>query len=1209
MSDFVHLHVHTEYSLLDGAARMDKMIKVAASMGMPAIAITDHGNMYGAVHFFQTCRKNKIKAIIGCEFYVADDLYSKQGKTKLEHLILLAKDEAGYKNIAMLNTIAFKDGYYYKPRIDYKTLAEHTEGVICLSACLAGTIPQYILKGMYDEAEKMVVWFKEKFGDDFYLEIQNHFLEEDAVVNKKLHEYAKKYNIKLVATNDVHYIYKEDAETQDVLMCVQMKKTIDDPDRLRLPGDQMYFKSREEMEKAFPDDFEALDTTLEIAEKCNFRFKFATEDGQYMYPRYKPDTGEAPEVFFRRLIEEGLVRRYGTVTPEIRERTEHEYGVISGQGYIEYYLIVWDYINAAKSMDIPVGPGRGSGVGSIIAYAIGITDVDPLKYDLLFERFLHTERVTAPDFDVDFADDRREEVIDYVRRRYSNDCVVKIVTFGTMAAKNAIKDVGRALRVPYNETDKVTKLMGNVYKRPDIIRKSFGMYKPKEGDKDFGTEYGIPECIDIYNTNPDIKRVVDISWKVEDAPRQCSTHACGVIIGREPLQNVIPLSRNGDDITTQYNMKEVEALGLLKMDFLGLRNLNDIKTALKYIKENHGVDVDFNKLGNEDPKVYEYISTGNTVGIFQLESGGFQKFLKELKPTCFEDIIAAISMYRPGPMQYIPKFVHNKHHPEDTTYDHELLRDILDVTYGCIVYQEQVMKVVQKLAGFTLGQADMIRRYMGKKDKAAMAREEPVFLYGRPFMKGENGAKDQNAIDGCIKRGVPEEVGKSIWSQMMHFAEYAFNKSHAAAYSVVTYRTAWLKYYYEPEFLTSIINNRISNADEVSNYLTYARSEGIEVLPADINKSTTYFSVKDGKMRFGLSAIRGIGIAICDAIVKEREEHGDFKDLGDFLIRTVDLMINKRVLEGMIYSGAFDCFGKTRSQLAAVYEAAMNCAIKDKRSRLAGQFSMFGDLLSKEDSIKIDYPDIKEYDHKYKLKKEKEAVGIYISGHPLEQYSSLMKNFNFNASMVQDFGSEEEEMTTDEDEGNSEDLIAMRNELTDNMQVYTGGIVAEVKKMFTKTGNKPMAVVKIEDLYGTFDVMVFNKFYEQIKDKLVVDAIVSLSGRLSLRSGERPIIIMDKMNFIDEGTGQEVPATENKKVVFNDYKQEKKKQNLYMQFDLQDERLKREILEVLDGYRGDIETYVQYNKKLYLLGRKVSVTPALMSELSGLVGESNIKVL
>ncbi len=1207
MSNFVHLHVHTEYSLLDGAARMDKMIKVAKEMGMPALAITDHGNMYGAVHFAKSCKKAGIKPIIGCEFYVADDLYVKQGKTKLEHLILLAKNEAGYKNLSMLNTIAFRDGYYYKPRIDYKTLAEHTEGVICLSACLAGTIPQLILKGMYDDAEKMVVWFKEHFKDDFYLEIQNHLYEEDVVVNKKLHEFAQKYGIKLVATNDVHYIYREDAETQDVLMCVQMRKTLDDPDRLKLDGDQLYFKSREEMEKVFPNDFEALDTTLEIADKCTFQFVF----GHYMYPRYKPDNGEAPEVFFRNLIEAGLVRRYGTVTPEIRERTEYEYSVISGQGYVEYYLIVWDYINAAKNMGIPVGPGRGSGVGSIIAYAIGITDVDPLKYDLLFERFLHNERVSAPDFDVDFADDRREEVIDYVKRRYGESSVVKIVTFGTMAAKNAIKDVGRVLKVPYNETDKVTKLMGNVYKRPDIIRKSFGMYHPKEGDKDFGVQYGIGELEDIYNSNPEIKKVVDIAWKVEDAPRQCSTHACGVIIGREPLENVIPLSRNGDDITTQYNMKEVEELGLLKMDFLGLRNLNDIQKAVGYIKENHGVDVDFNKLGYEDPKVYEYISTGNTMGIFQLESGGFQKFLKELKPSNLEDVIAAISMYRPGPMQYIPKFVHNKHHPEDTTYEHEMLRDITDVTYGCIVYQEQVMKIVQKLAGYTLAQADMVRRCMGKKDKEAMAREKPIFLYGRPFKKGENGEKDQRAIDGCIKRGVPKEVGESIWSQMEHFAEYAFNKSHAAAYAVVTYRTAWLKYYYEPEFLTSIINNRITNAEEVSNYLTYARSEGIEILPADINKSFTNFTVKNGVVRFGLSAIRGIGIAICDAIVEEREKNGPFKDLGDFLTRTVDLNINKRVIEGLIYSGAFDCFGKTRSQLASVYELALNCAIKDKRSRLNGQFSMFGDLLSKDESINIEYPNIKEYDHKYKLKKEKEAVGIYMSGHPLEPYKELVKSFNFNASMISSYDTEEEETLTEEDEEgeSNEELLAMRNELTDNMQVFTGGIIAEVKKMFTKNGNKPMAILKVEDLYGSFDVMVFNKFYEQYKENLNVDAVITINGRLSLRPGERPIIVLDKINFIDENNKEESQENaDQKKVVFGQ-ESEKKAQNLYLQFDLANNSLKEEVLSILEGYVGDVESYVQYERKLYRLNRKVRPCEALMSELAMVVGEKNVKVL
>ncbi|MBQ8430336.1 MAG: DNA polymerase III subunit alpha, partial [Clostridia bacterium] len=821
MGDFIHLHVHSEYSLLDGAARIKTLVSKAKELGMPAVAVTDHGNMYGAVAFFDECEKQKIKAILGCEFYVCDNLHVKQGKTKLNHLVLLVKNEEGFKNISKLNAIAYKDGFYYKPRIDLDTLKQYSGGLVCLSACLAGDIPQLILKGMFDEAEKLVLWFKDVFKDDFYIELQDHGLADQKLVNPVLIEFAQKHNIKLVATNDVHYINKEDAEMQDVLMCVQMGKTIDDPDRMKFENDQFYFKTYEEMASIFPDHLEALSNTMEICEKCNYGFTF----GKYLFPKYTPKDGSDPKEYLLKLVDQGVMKKYGGYTDEINKRIESELAVIEKQGFIEYFLIVWDYINAAREKGISVGPGRGSGAGSLIAYTIGITNIDPLKYELFFERFLHSERVSAPDFDVDFEDVRRHEVIEYVQEKYGVDRVAKIVTFGTMAAKNAIKDVGRVLRVPYSKLDNITKNIPSL--KSPILPKCFGF------DENAKPDQIVQELVDLYNEDDEIKKVVNLAVKLEDFPRQASTHACGVIIGADILDKHVPLARNGDDITTQFVGGEMERLGHLKMDFLGLRNLSDIKLCLNYVKKNHGDDIDFDKATYDDPNLYKLISTGDTTGIFQIESGGFQKFMKELQPTCLEDIIAAVSLYRPGPMDSIPTYVHNKHHPEDTSYAHPILEPILKVTYGCIVYQEQVMKICQNMGGFTLGQADMVRRAMGKKKLEEMKKRKNDFIYGREEFTDDHG-KVNSAIDGALKRGVPLEVAEKIWNEMEGFASYAFNKSHAAAYSLITYQTAYLKNYYLPEFLTSILNNRITNIDKIKFYVAYAREKGIDVLPPDI---------------------------------------------------------------------------------------------------------------------------------------------------------------------------------------------------------------------------------------------------------------------------------------------------------------------------------------------------------------------------------------
>ena len=1187
MGNFVHLHVHTEYSILDGATKIAVAAKKAKALGMPALAITDHGNMYGAVNFFDACEKEGIKAIIGTEFYVCDDLTVKSGKAKLNHLVLLCKNEEGYKNISLLNAIAFRDGFYYKPRIDLKTLEAHHEGLICLSACLAGDIPQAILNRNFDEAERLVLWFKNLFGEDFYLEMQNHMLEEQLEVNKYLRTYAKKYGIKLVATNDVHYLERSDAESQDVLMCVQMGADYDDPKRLRFPNDEFYLKSYDEMAALFPNDPEALETTLEIADKCNFGFVY----GHYMFPHYYPETGEDPKTYIRGLIDAGIKKKYGAETKEIRDRIESELAVIEKQGFIEYFLIVWDYINAARNMGISVGPGRGSGAGSIVAYLIGITNIDPLKYDLYFERFLNPERVSAPDFDVDFEDSRRQEVIEYVRRKYGYDRVCKIVTFGTMAAKNAIKDVARVLKVSYSEADRVTKAMPNKLvrknangdefdlKRPNIILKVFGKYHPKEGAKDYGVDFSVPEHVNMYNDSPEIKRVVDIAAKLEDSPRQASTHACGVIIGADILDKHMPLGRNGEDITSQYTGVELEHLGFLKMDFLGLRNLSDIKMAIDYIKQNHGVELDFDKSSYDDPKVFELLATGNTKAIFQIESAGFQKFMKELRPSCIEDIVAAVSLYRPGPMDSIPKFVKCKHNPELVTYAHPLLEPILKQTYGCIVYQEQVMKIVQALAGYTLGQADMVRRMMGKKKVDDMIKEEVIFIHGKEETVDKHG-KVSTAIDGCLKRGVPEDVAHAVWNEMKDFAKYAFNKSHAAAYSLVTYQTAYLKCYYEAEFLTAVLNNRITNIDEIKNYISYAKEEGIKVLPPDINESVGFFSVKNNKIRYGLAAVKGIGLAAIDSITEEREKNGKYHSFENFVSRCESKVLNKRLVENLIYAGAFDCFGKKRAQLIAIYDELIDRVLIIAKQRESAQMSLFGDFLAEDVNFTVSYPDIPEYDNKTKLSLEKNVTGVYVSGHPLDGFKSKFADCSFSTEML---------ANVEEDEDGNKIFTDVKND----MPVYFGGIITAADKITTKSGSN-MAFVTVEDTYGAIECVFFPKTFEKFKDKLTPEQVVKIRGRLQLKD-ERASVIADSVTSVNESE----PAEENRQ----------KRTRDYLGIILHDDTksFKNELIDILSTYPGDIIVCFKIDGKTYKMSQTVRNCKGLVNELLSIIDEKDIK--
>ena len=1184
---FVHLHVHTEFSLLDGAAKIKQLVALSAERGNKAVAITDHGNMYGTLQFYTECLSHGIKPIIGSEFYVCEDHKQRGGKPVLNHLILLAKNNEGYKNLLKLSSISFVDGFYYKPRIDYNLLEQYHEGIICLSACLAGSIPQMILQNRLEDAEKLALRLKGLFGDDFYLEIQNHGIEEQKIVMVELAKMSKKLGIKLVATNDVHYINKEDAEMQDVLMCVQMGKQIDDPDRLKFQTQEFYLKTYEEMALAFQGYEEALETTVEIADKCDvviksklhgelgLEEKYVLPASKNYIPQYQPENGMTCFEFLKDMTYKGLYKKYKNVTPEILERAESELTIIHDLGFVEYFLVVWDYINYARNHDIPVGPGRGSGAGSIVAYAISITLIDPLKYDLIFERFIHKERVSMPDFDVDFDYDRRGEVIEYVRRRYTNSNVALIVTFGTMAAKNALRDVARVLRMPYSEVDKISKEIPDKLpegiKKPPVLKYYFGVTGKPENDK-----YIVPALKKMYDEDQFLRRIVDMAVKLEGFPRNTSTHAAGVLIAPDRVDNFVPLSRNGEDITTQYNMIELEQLGLLKMDFLGLRTLTDIDKAIKYVEKIHGVKIDFYDMEYDDPKVYELISSGDTDAIFQLESAGMKKFMKELKPDCLEDIIAGVSLYRPGPMDSIPRYVKNKQNPDKIVYAHPCLEPILNVTYGCIVYQEQVMKVLQVMGGYTMGQADNVRRIMGKKKVEKMAYEREKFING---WKDPSGKSD---IPGAVALGVPREVAEQVFSEMESFASYAFNKSHAAAYAHLSYQTAYLRCYYEIEFLTAVLNNRITNADEIKKYVTYTRKQGHEVYPPDINKSETYFSVENGKLRFGLGALKNVGVQLMEDVMAERTNNGPFKSFDDFINRVSPQALNKRCIEALILSGAFDTFGKSRSQLMAVYEIAVDKVSKDRKSKAKGQFSLFDNMDIKSQD-ETQFPDIREFNRETKLKFEKDILGVYISGHPLEEYMDKYKDFTLTSDML--------EPETIEEEDETKYIYSLK----DGTPVTCGGILSKVKKHITKADKKEMAMITLEDIYGTIDVMAFPKVYTKYKDVLKEDDLFTITGRISIRDGEAPVVMAE--SFVRWSA----PAL----------KEEQKNQKLCLKFDMQNKALYDKVYDTLLSYKGNSEVFSKCTttEKKYKMPLKVNVVNHLINELNGLIGEENVIVV
>lgn len=1224
MTDFVHLHLHTEYSLLDGAAKVKDLVNYLAQNNIDCCAVTDHGNMYASLYFAEECTKKKIKYIIGCELYATDDYKDKRPGTKTEHIVLLAKNKTGYRNIVKLDSLSYIDGFYGKPRIDYKTIKEHSEGVICLSACLAGRLPQLILAGNYDGARQWAQEMKDVFHDDFYIELQDHGIAEEKQVIPELIKIARELDIPLVATNDVHYINKEDWEAQDILLCIQTKKTLADPKRMKFDTKEFYMKTGDEMLDLFHYVPEAISNTRAIADKIEEPVFDMKPNGTpirdtSLIPLYTPDDGSTSPEYLTKLTWEGIPKRYKDVTETIKKRVEYELGIIIKMGFADYFLIVWDYINWSRLNGIPVGPGRGSGVGSIVAYSIGITDVDPLRYELIFERFLNPDRVSMPDFDVDFCTRRRYETIEYVRKKYHPENVAQIVTFGTLASRAVIKDVGRVMGIPYSETDKVAKLMDGKSTIRELLGMNIEKLEKKLADPDLPEDKRgelekdledqkhkkNPEFIEVYETNEELRRVIDMGLKLEGMPKNTSEHAAGVVICRKVLADNVPLARNGEDIVTQFDMKEVEAVGMLKMDFLALTTLTDIQNTLDYIKEGHGIDIDFNELGYDVPEAYELISSGDTDAVFQLEQGGMKKFMKELQPSCLEDLIAGISLYRPGPMDFIPKYIRNKNHPEEIVYDTPLLEPILKNSYGVIIYQEQVMQIFQQLAGYSLGQADLVRRAMAKKHKDELMAQKDKFIYG-DIESGGN-------ITGCAAKGIPADVAAKIFADMESFASYAFNKSHAAAYAVVAYRTAYLKYFYPKEFLAGILNDRIDKIEEISKYVAYMKEKNIEVLPPDINKSKEIFSVQGNGLRFGLGALRGIGAEAIAAVIKERNEHGDFKDFPDF-IRRAAKYVNKRIVESLIYAGAFDCFGYARSQFAQVYESALARASAIEKQKAGAQMSLFGDIIQ-EQEIEIDYPNVQEYDQAEKLSKEKSVLGVYVSGHPFEKYISYFKNENFNCSMLGEY--EEDEETG----------VKTYTEIKDGQTVSMGGMVSAFKKLQTRSGTV-MAFVTVEDLYGTVECVCFPKVYDRIKNFLSGDVVVRVTGRLDINEDKAPTIIVERMEEFqlpeDKPNAQvgQNGASPHREVAFAaPQKQAVKEQKPTVAKAEKDKKLwlnitgiepidLEELLETLTFYEGETPVYFvdKATGKKSVCTQKVAISRALLAELATFLSDDCIKI-
>ena len=1159
---FTHLHVHTEYSLLDGANKIKEYVKRIKELGMTAGAITDHGVMYGVIDFYKEAKAAGINPILGCEVYVApNSRFDKEltgGEDRYYHLVLLAENNKGYENLVKIVSRGFTEGYYYKPRVDMEILNRYHEGIIALSACLAGEVQRYIVKGLYDEAKKTALKYQECFGKgNFFLELQDHGIPEQKTVNTALLQMSKELGIDLVATNDVHYTYREDEAPHDILLCLQTGKKLSDENRMRYEGGQYYVKSEEEMKALFPYAWEAVENTQRIADRCHVEIEF----GVTKVPHFAVPVGYDSWTYLNKLCEDGLKERYPEDDGTLHNRMEYELGVIRKMGYVDYFLIVWDYINYCREHGIAVGPGRGSAAGSIVSYCLKITNIDPIRYSLLFERFLNPERVSMPDIDVDFCFERRQEVIDYVKEKYGADCVVQIVTFGTLAAKGVIRDVARVMDLPYSFADSIAKMIPNEL--------NITLNRALEIN---------PELRKLYESDAQVHELIDMSKRLEGLPRNTSMHAAGVVICQKPADEFVPLSRGSDgSITTQFTMTTIEELGLLKMDFLGLRTLTVIQNAVKLVEKSTGEKIDIDAIDYDDKAVLSSLGTGRTDGVFQLESGGMKSFMKELKPQNLEDLIAGISLYRPGPMDFIPKYIKGKEDVASVTYDCPELEDVLAPTYGCIVYQEQVMQIVQKLGGYTMGRADLVRRAMSKKKQYVMEQERKNFVYGN----------EEEHVPGCVAKGIPAEVASHIYDTMMDFAKYAFNKSHAACYAVVSYQTAYLKYYHPVEYMAALLTSVIDNSGKVSEYILTCRNMGIQILPPDINEGEAGFSVSSRSIRYALTAIKSVGRPVIDGLLEERKERGPFTNLKDFITRMADRDMNKRAIENFIKAGALDSLGRMesgaqevdaaliRKQFMSVYIQIVDGILSDKKNNMAGQMSLFDivDDTQKED-FDVKLPQVTPYSREMMLAFEKEVLGIYVSGHPMEEYVELWRKHT--TAKTSDF-------MLDEETGSCH--------LLDGASVTIGGMITDKKIKYTKN-DKIMAFLTVEDVAGSVEVIVFPRDYEKNADKLIEDEKVFIKGRVSAEEDKDAKLICEQITGFAE-----VPKT------------------LWLKFPNLAEYTAKEpqtsaILKDSEG-KDQIVIYLSDTRQMKKLppNRNVNADQALVDALAKLLGEENVKVV
>ena len=1157
MVPFAHLHVHSEYSLLDGACRIEQLVERVSDLGQTSCALTDHGVMYGVIDFYRACKAKGIHPVIGCEVYLAP--HSRFDRSYINgewhtHLILLCENMTGYKNLIHMVSLAFSEGFYMKPRIDMELLREHSEGLICMSACLAGAIPRAIANSNMDKAYEICEEFLEIFDrEHFYLEIQDHGIEEQKKVNEGLYQLAKELNLELVATNDAHYLTRADARTQDILMAIQMGKTVDDPTRMKFETQEFYIKDADEMAALFPEHPEALANTVKIAERCQVDFEF----GKYHLPEFDVPEGYTSLEYLQKLCDEGFVRRYPDDDGTVRKRLQYEIDMIAKMGFVDYFLIVSDFIGYAKSQGIPVGPGRGSAAGSIVSYCLGITDLDPIHYSLYFERFLNPERVSMPDIDVDFCYVRRPEVIEYVTRKYGKDRVAQIVTFGTMAARGAIRDVGRALNIPYNDVDAVAKQVPNELHM--TIEKALTVN---------------PELKKMYDGTPQVRELIDTARKLEGMPRNASTHAAGVVITKNPVDTYVPLSRNGDQMVTQFTMVTIEELGLLKMDFLGLRNLTVIADAEKMIRR-HTPDFSIEKVDMNDPATYEMLGKGSTMGVFQLESAGITNVVTGLRPQSIEDITAVVALYRPGPMQSIPRYIECRHHPEKVTYKHPLLEPILGVTYGCMIYQEQVMQVFQSLAGYSLGKADMVRRAMSKKKVKDIEKERGAFIRGDASRN----------ITGCVANGIPEQTAEAIYNEMYDFANYAFNKAHSVCYAVIAYQTAWFKCYYPREYMAALMTSVLGSSVKISEYIAECRAMGIALLPPDINESNDNFTVVPGGIRFGLAAIKNIGRGFIQKVMNEREQGGKFTSLEDFASRMYGTDLNKRALENLIKAGACDGFGLNRAQMLRIYELVLDAAASQKNKNIDGQMGLF-DLLSGEDSAAampaVQAPDIPEMSVQEKMSLEKQTTGLYLSGHPMDEYRPLLRGMD-----VVPIG---EILECFENGGDT---------YQDEQIVNIAGIVEAVKMKTTRSGSM-MAYVTVEDDTGSMELLTFSTILGQYGSLLYENSPVILNGRISVRDEKPPQMVVNRV--VQIGDMKDLDAAQAARQTAA------QAHTVYLKIESSAQRSAKKVLPILKMFPGKARAVIYFADTGARMGGSCALDERMLQELREQLGEKNVVV-